>query len=99
MNNELGRVVDGLPGLVWAALPDGRVEFLNRRWREYIGLELGQPSNTEWNAAIHPEDLPHWLERWRSMSASNQPWELELRLRRFDGAYRWFLCRASPLTA
>ena len=98
MNNELGRVVDGLPGLVWAALPDGRVEFLNRRWREYIGLELGQPSNTEWNAAIHPEDLPHWLERWRSMSASNQPWELELRLRRFDGAYRWFLCRASPLT-
>jgi PAS domain S-box-containing protein len=81
---------------VWSALPDGRVEFLNRRWREYTALDLSQPSAAHWQAAIHPEDLPQWLERWRSMSTSEQPWELELRLRRFDGAYRWFLCRACP---
>jgi PAS domain S-box-containing protein len=96
VDNDLGRVVDVLPGLVWSALPDGRVEFLNRRWREYTGLDLGQPSDAHWQAAIHPGDLPEWLERWRSMSTSEQPWEMELRLRRYDGAYRWFLCRACP---
>jgi PAS domain S-box-containing protein len=76
----------------------GRPEFLNRRWREYTGLDLGQPSETTWRAAIHPDDLPQWLEHWRSVSTSSEPWELELRLRRFDGVYRWFLCRASPQT-
>jgi PAS domain S-box-containing protein len=96
VDNELGGVVDVLPGLVWSALPDGRVELLNRRWREYTGLDLGQSSDVDWQAAIHPEDLPQWLERWQSMSTSEQPWELELRLRRFDGAYGWFLCRACP---
>src|SRR2546423_10427866 len=98
MNNELGSVIDALPGLVWSALSDGRVEFLNQRWREYTGRGLGEPFDAEWQAAIHPEDLPLWLERWRSVSASDQPWELELRLRRSDGGYRWFLCRACPLT-
>ena len=95
---ELGPVVDLLLALVWCALPDGRPEFLNRRWREYTGLDLGQPSETTWRAAIHPDDLPQWLEHWRSVSTSSEPWELELRLRRFDGVYRWFLCRASPQT-
>jgi hypothetical protein len=98
VDNELGRVIDILPGLVWSALPDGRIEFVNRRWREYTGLDLGQPSAAEWHAVIHPDDLPQWLERWRSMSTQDQPWELELRLRRFDGAYRWFICRACPET-
>ena len=44
VHNELARVVDILPGLVWSALPDGRVEFVNRRWREYTGFDLGHPS-------------------------------------------------------
>ena len=46
---------------------------------------------------IHPEDLPELLERWRSILASGEPGEMEARLRRFDGEYRWFLFRASPL--
>ena len=98
MDNEIGPIADILPGLVWCARPDGRVELLNRRWREYTGLDLGQQSHAEWQATIHPQDLPRWLERWRSISTSNQPWDMELRLRRFDGAYRWFLCRACPQT-
>ena len=96
MDIELGPVVDLLVALVWCALPDGSAEFLNRRWREYTGLDLGEPSVATWQAAIHPDDMPKWFERWHSASTSAEPWELELRLRRFDGAYRWFLCRASP---
>lgn len=98
MDNEIGPVVDILPGLVWCARPDGRIELLNRRWREYTGLDFGPLSDADWQLAIHPQDLPQWLERCRSMSTSDQPWDLELRLRRFDGTYRWFLCRACPQT-
>jgi PAS domain S-box-containing protein len=91
MSEELGPLVDALPGLVWCASPDGRVELLNRRFREYTG------SDADLEAAIHPADLPGWLERWRPSPASDQPWDLELRLRRFDGSWRWFLCRACPI--
>ena len=92
--DELGPAVDALPGLVWCARPDGRAEFLNRRWREYAGIDPRQPLGTAWQAVIHPDDLPRWLERWRTGGTSSDPWELELRLRRSDGSYRWFLCRA-----
>ena len=96
--DELGAVVDLLAGLVWCALPSGSVEFVNRRWREYTGLDVARPSDSEFRGTVHPDDLPEWLERWRSLATSHEPWELELRLRRFDGAYRWFLCRVSPET-
>jgi hypothetical protein len=98
MDLALAEVVDSLPALVWSALPDGRVQFLNSRWREYAGLNSDEPTGAEWQPPIHPDDQPQWLERWRSMATSDQPWELEHRLRRADGEYRWFLCRASPIT-
>jgi len=96
--DELGSVIDAVPGLVWSALPDGRVEWQNRRCWDYTGLDLGYAPDVSWQAAIHPDDRAPWLERWRSGLASGEPWELELRLRRFDGAYRWFLCRVCPET-
>ncbi len=97
MENELSRVVDALPGLVWTALPDGQIDFLNQRWREYTGLSVDEAYGRGWQTAIHPEDLPELLERWRSILASGEPSEMEARLRRFDGEYRWFLFRACPL--
>jgi PAS domain S-box-containing protein len=97
MENGLSRVVDALPGLVWTALPDGRIDFLNERWREYSNLSVDEAYGRGWQTAIHPEDLPGLLERWRSILASGEPGEMEARLRRFDGEYRWFLFRASPI--
>src|ERR1700733_647709 len=97
MENELSRVVDTLPGLVWTALPDGHVDFVNQRWREYTGLSAVEACGGGWQTAINPEDLPDLLERWRSILASCQPGEMEARLRGSDGEYRWFLFRTSPL--
>jgi PAS domain S-box-containing protein len=97
MENELSRVVDMLPALVWTALPDGNVDFLNQRWCKYTGLSVDEACGRGWQTAIHPEDLPGLLQRWRSILASSEPGEMEARLRRFDGEYRWFLFRASPL--
>jgi PAS domain S-box-containing protein len=98
MENELGRVVDVLPGLVWTARLDGHIDFLNQRWCEYTGRSVDEAHGRAWQTAIHPEDLPELLERWRSILASGEPGEMEARLRRFDGEYRWFLLRICPLT-
>ena len=97
MENELRRVVDALPGLVWTARPDGHIDFLNQRWCEYTGHSVGEAYGRGWQTAIHPEDLPELLERWQSILASGEPSETEARLRRFDGEYRWFLFRTCPL--
>jgi PAS domain S-box-containing protein len=96
MENQLSRVVDALPGLVWTALPDGRIDFVNRRWCEYTGLSFDEAYGRGWQTAIRPEDLPELLERWRFILASGEPGEMEARLRRFDGEYRWFLFRTCP---
>jgi PAS domain S-box-containing protein len=97
VHDELNPVVDALPGLVWTALADGEVDFLNQRWCEYTGLTVGELSGAGWHAAVHPEDLPRLLERWQSIVASGAQAETEARLRRFDGAYRRFVIRACPL--
>ncbi|MEO8523500.1 MAG: PAS domain-containing protein [Caldimonas sp.] len=98
MDNELSRVVDALPGLMWTALHEGQIDFVNLRWCEYTGLGLREASGTGWQTVIHPQDLPGLLERWRAMLATGEPRDMEARMRRFDGAYRWFLFRVSPLT-
>jgi PAS domain S-box-containing protein len=97
MNIEFSRVVDALPGLVWTALPDGHIDFVNRRWCEYTNLGPAESCGRGWQSVIHPEDLPGLLERWRSILASREAGEMEARLRRHDGEYRWFLLRACPL--
>src|SRR6266851_102531 len=97
MEIELRCIVDALPGLVWTARLDGHIDFLNQRWCEYTGLSVDEAYGRGWQTAIHPEDLPELLERWRSILASGEPREMEARLRRFDGEYRWFLFRTCPL--
>jgi PAS domain S-box-containing protein len=94
---EVSSLVNALPGLVWTALSDGTVDFLNQRWCEYTGLSLNQVSGSVWQTVVHPDDLPDLLERWRFTLASGEPGEIEARLRRFDGDYRWFLIAANPM--
>lgn len=89
--------VDSVPGLVWTSRPDGHIDFLNQRWREYTGLNLEAASGWGWQQAVLPEDLAGLLTYWNSVLASGEPGETEARLRRHDGDYRWFLFRAIPL--
>lgn len=97
MEQDLSRVVDGLPGLVWTALPDGEIDFLNQRWCEYTGLTQSEARGFGWRAAIHPDDLSGLLETWSASLASGAPRDAEARLRRFDGVYRWFHFGTAPL--
>lgn len=97
MEDELNSLVDALPGLVWTALPDGQVDFVNRQWCEYTRLSLQDSRGDGWKVAIHPEDLPPFLERLRSAMSSGDPCEAEVRIRRYDREFRWFAVRANPM--
>jgi PAS domain S-box-containing protein len=90
-------IIDMIPTLAWSACPDGSASFINRRWLDYTGLSAEEAQNWGWKATIHPDDVPGLEQNWRSSLSSGMPVEAEARMRRFDGAYRWFLHRANPL--
>jgi PAS domain S-box-containing protein len=90
-------VVDTIPTLAWSAGPDGSADFFNQRWLDYTGLSAKQALGSGWQVAIHPDDLPRILETFREALNSAKPYEVEGRFRRFDGEFRWFLFRGSPL--
>src|SRR5713101_2986821 len=94
---RLRKIIDTIPTLAWCSLPDGTGEFWNRRWHEYTGLAPEAARGWGWQDAIHPEDLKEITDKWLGFLASGQPGEVEGRMRRFDGVYRWFLFRAEPL--
>jgi formate hydrogenlyase transcriptional activator len=94
---HLGMMLDSIPALAWACRPDGTTALLNQRWLDYTGLSLAQALDGGWQGPIHPDDLGTLRETWARLLASGAPGEAEVRLRRFDGAYRWCLCRAVPV--
>src|ERR1700681_2917683 len=94
---DIRLVVDTIPTLAWSAGPDGSADFFNQRWLDYTGLSARQALGWGWEVAIHPDDLPRILETFREALNSVKPYEVEGRFRRFDGEFRWFLFRASPL--
>jgi PAS domain S-box-containing protein len=94
--DHLRLVIDTLPAMVWSKLPDGSADFLNQRFREYTGLSVDEGLGWGWMTnAFHPEDRAE--DEWRAAFAAGEPFDKEARLRRADGAYRWFLLRAVPL--
>ncbi len=94
---DIRLVVDTIPGLVWATRPDGSAEFFNQRWLEYTGLSAEQALHWGWKDAIHPGDLPRVLETFHEALSLRRSFEVEGRFRRWDGEFRWFLFRGSPL--
>jgi PAS domain S-box-containing protein len=97
LEDKIRLIINTVPGLLWTARPDGWVDFLNQRWLDYTGMTLEQGLGWAWQPGYHPDDLGNVLSKWRAAVAERKPLEVEARLRRFDGEYRWFLKRAFPL--
>ena len=93
---RLRRVIDTIPTMAWCNLPDGSNEFVNRRWLEYTGLSAEESHGSGWQVAIHPGDVRALAEKWGGLLVSGEPGEMEARLRRRDGVFRWFLMRVEP---
>ena len=93
---KLRRVIDTIPTLSWCNLPDGPNEFLSKGWHDYTGVSPEEAHGWGWQVTFHPEDLPALMEKWKGLLLSGEPGEIEARIRRHDGIYRWFLIRVAP---
>jgi len=94
---DLRRIINTIPVLAWCNLPDGSNEFHNQRWYDYTGLSPQEASGWGWRAAFQPDDLDPLMETWTALQSSGEAGEIEARMRRYDGEYRWFLLRFEPL--
>jgi PAS domain S-box-containing protein len=94
---DLRLVMDTIPAIVWSAAADGSDDFFNKGWVEYTGLSPEESKGFGWLKAIHPEDISGLLTKWRTAISAGTAYESVSRVRRFDGAYRWFLSRAVAL--
>ena len=90
-------IADSMPQMVWSTLPDGFHDYYNARWYEYTGVPEGSTDGEAWNGMFHPEDQPRAWAIWRHSLETGEPYEIEYRLRRHDGVYRWTLGRARPI--
>jgi PAS domain S-box-containing protein len=95
--DRLQLILDTVPVTIWTAGPDGRCDFVSQRWLDYTGLTLEQAVGCGWMQAAHPDDIEPTVARWQAALPEAKPFEAEIRIRRFDGQYRWFLSRAFPL--
>lgn len=88
-------IIESIPVLLWAARPDGSVELFSKQWLDYAGVTADAVLDGAWMAVVHPDDRDRVLDYWRCVVASGEPGEIEARMRRFDGMYRWFLIRCN----
>ncbi|MGH7467779.1 MAG: hybrid sensor histidine kinase/response regulator [Longimicrobiales bacterium] len=89
-------VAETVPSIVWTAAPDGKITYANRRWTEYTG-PLKQGSLADWpDFALHPDDYQRVIAQRTHYLQRAEAFDIEARIRRFDGVYRWFVTRAVP---
>jgi PAS domain S-box-containing protein len=89
-------IAEPLPVMLWRARPDMSCEYLSRQWLEFTGCSAEQALGDGWSRSVHPEDLARWLDTSVRAFDAREPFEIEYRLRRRDGEYRWVLDRAMP---
>ncbi|MES3099882.1 sensor histidine kinase [Sphingomonas faeni] len=90
-------LADTMPQMVWSTLPDGFHDYFNARWYEFTGTPVGTTDGEGWNDVFHPDDQDRAWAIWRQSLDTGEPYNIEYRLRHFDGTYRWVLGRALPV--
>jgi len=96
-------LAESVPQLVWTALPDGRMDYANRRWIEFTGLEVPSPKcgpsaeGGPWERVVHPNELHECLRHWNHALEQQKTQQFEVRLRNCAGEYRWFHIRVEPV--
>ncbi|MDB5605146.1 MAG: hypothetical protein JWP25_2046, partial [Bradyrhizobium sp.] len=91
---KLRQIIDTIPAHVVRYQPDGTADFMNRTFSEFVGPEVGFDNLS---SVVHPEDYPKRSRDWDTHVAAAEPYDIEMRLRRADGVYRWHRSRRVPL--
>lgn len=95
---EFHTLAEAMPQIVWITRPDGWNIYFNQHWMDYTGLTLEESMGYGWNKPFHPEDQQRAWDTWETATKTQSIYSIESRLRRADGAYRWWLVRGVPLT-
>lgn len=85
---------ESVPQLIWTCRPDGYCDYLNTRWVEYTGVPEEQQHGDGWMNALHPDDRARARQAWLAAVNTNEPFDVEYRIRNVDGVYRWFKARS-----
>ncbi|MGB7375671.1 MAG: PAS domain S-box protein [Rivularia sp. (in: cyanobacteria)] len=88
---------ESIPQIVWSCNPQGECEYISQRWVEYTGKPIEKAKNFGWLNVLHPEDAESVTHIWHKSLTRGELYEAEMRYRRSDGMYRWFLVRALPM--
>ncbi len=90
-------LLESIPQLTWGALPDGTINYQNSRWQSFTGRDHAQHGDWHWQEIVHPDDVELMAQTWTNAIAKGEPYVIESRLLRHDGAYVSYLTRALPL--
>jgi diguanylate cyclase (GGDEF)-like protein/PAS domain S-box-containing protein len=93
---EFRTLAEAMPQIVWITRPDGGNVYFNQHWMDYTGLSLEESLGHGWNRSFHPDDLRRARDAWQHAMATQGSYTIECRLRRADGAYRWWLVHGVP---
>lgn len=88
---------EAMPNHVWTARPDGHLDWFNSRVYQYSGAAPGDLDGEGWASLVYPDDLGEAGKQWAHSVATGMPYEVQFRLKRYDGAYRWHIARAVAL--
>ena len=91
------QLMESVPQLVWACLPDGLFDYLSPRWVEITGVPEAQQLGRGWSDLAHPKDRKALAAAWDGAMATGEPFDIEFRLRHHDGDYRPFAIRVAAL--
>ena len=91
------QVAESLPQLVWTCDADGPCDYLSPQWVHYTGKSETEQLGYGWLEQLHPDDRQRAIDHWMATAAQGKDFEIEFRIRRFDGIYRWFRTLAKPL--
>jgi len=94
---RLNLIINSIPAMAWSATPDGMLDFYNQHFLDFVGLRADEIAGLGFYRIFHPEDADRLLAEWQDIMASKRPREVEGRIMRADGTYRWFTLRQNAL--
>jgi len=91
------QTLDSIPGMVFTTRPDGYCDYQSQQWVDFTGVPMIDHLGDGWNRLLHPDDRPRAYSAWRAAVEERAPYDLEYRVRRYDGAYEWFKVHGRPI--
>jgi PAS domain S-box-containing protein len=95
-HSEYKHLIEQAPIMIWRSKPDTQCDYFNQRWLDFTGRTMEEELGDGWVKGVHPDDVDRCLNIYLSAFREREIFEMEYRLRRHDGVYRWIFDRGVP---